>query len=85
MKKIKIKYVDFWPSLNPEDFIFTKLLRKHFEVEISDNPDYIFYSLIGNKDYLNYDCIRIFYTGENWSYVNILDTKSQTFLCCTSS
>ena len=21
----------------------------------------------------------------NWSYVNILDTKSQTFLCCTSS
>ena len=29
-------------------------------------------------------------TGENlsdtiWSYVNILDTKSQTFLCCTSS
>ena len=80
MKKIKIKYVDFWPSLNPEDFIFTKLLRKHFEVEISDNPDYIFYSLIGNKDYLNYDCVRIFYTGENWSYVNILDTKSQTFL-----
>ena len=22
---------------------------------------------------------------EVWSYVNILDTKSQTFLCCTSS
>ena len=22
---------------------------------------------------------------ELWSYVNILDTKSQTFLCCTSS
>ena len=24
-------------------------------------------------------------TVSNWSYVNILDTKSQTFLCCTSS
>ena len=23
--------------------------------------------------------------GTHWSYVNILDTKSQTFLCCTSS
>ena len=23
--------------------------------------------------------------GVIWSYVNILDTKSQTFLCCTSS
>ena len=22
---------------------------------------------------------------KEWSYVNILDTKSQTFLCCTSS
>ena len=22
---------------------------------------------------------------QDWSYVNILDTKSQTFLCCTSS
>ena len=22
---------------------------------------------------------------EAWSYVNTLDTKSQTFLCCTSS
>ena len=24
-------------------------------------------------------------TKWDWSYVNILDTKSQTFLCCTSS
>ena len=24
-------------------------------------------------------------TYNDWSYVNILDTKSQTFLCCTSS
>lgn len=31
----------------------------------------IFCSLIGGK--------------KAWSYVNILDTKSQTFLCCTSS
>lgn len=23
--------------------------------------------------------------NKEWSYVNILDTKSQTFLCCTSS
>lgn len=66
MKKIKIKYVDFWPNLNPEEFIFTKILKKYFDVEISENPDYIFYSLIGNKDYLNYDCVRIFYTGENF-------------------
>ena len=26
-----------------------------------------------------------FKLAAEWSYVNILDTKSQTFLCCTSS
>ena len=25
------------------------------------------------------------YMNKIWSYVNILDTKSQTFLCCTSN
>ena len=25
------------------------------------------------------------YNNKKWSYVNILATKSQTFLCCTSS
>ena len=29
------------------------------------------------------DAIKV--SNSNWSYVNILDTKSQTFLCCTSS
>ncbi|MBI6077948.1 hypothetical protein H8J95_14555 [Clostridium perfringens] len=28
---------------------------------------------------------RVFADAKEWSYVNILDTKSQTFLCCTSS
>ena len=42
--------------------------------------------LIGNE-YINFrDSIReVTNRNELWSYVNILDTKSQTFLCCTSS
>ena len=31
------------------------------------------------------DFIRYALKCQGWSYVNILDTKSQTFLCCTSS
>ena len=34
--------------------------------------------------YIDFSFIRDL-TRDLWSYVNILDTKSQTFLCCTSS
>lgn len=46
MKTIRIKYVDFFP-IDPETFLFTKLLRRHYNVEISDDPEYLFYSLWG--------------------------------------
>lgn len=64
MKTINIKFTDFWPGFNPSTSIFMDHLNKHFNVILSDNPDYIIYSVFGNE-YLKYDCIRIFYTCEN--------------------
>ena len=65
MKTIKINYVDFWPNFKlEEDFIYELLMNSpDYEVEISDNPDYIVYSCFG-YEHLKYDCIRIFFTGE---------------------
>ncbi|WP_334082906.1 glycosyltransferase family 10 domain-containing protein [Helicobacter typhlonius] len=41
------------------------ILSKHYDIEITPhNPDYVFYSVMGNE-HINYDCIRIFSTGEN--------------------
>ena len=37
----------------------------------------------GMRNYLEKEMLAECLRG--WSYVNILDTKSQTFLCCTSS
>lgn len=65
MKTIKIKFVDFWDSFKKEEFYIYKYLCQKFNVEISDNPDYIIFSTFG-YDHLKYDCIRIFYTGENF-------------------
>lgn len=48
-KKIKINFEYFWEGFNPEDNFFTRILRKHYDVEISSNPDYIFFSLYGSK------------------------------------
>lgn len=65
MKKIRIDFVDFWPSFVKTDNYFTKRLRKYYEVEISPQPDYVFCSVFSDK-HLNYtDCVKIFFTGEN--------------------
>lgn len=64
MKKLRINFVDFWPSFNREDNFFIDILKQYYILELNDEPDYIIYSCFG-KEYLNYNCIKIFYTGEN--------------------
>ncbi len=44
-KKIKINFKYFGPVFNPEDNFFTNILREIYDVEISSNPDYMFYSV----------------------------------------
>ena len=63
MKKIKINFTDFWGNFDKENNDFSNILREKFDVEISDNPDYLFYSTFG-REFLKYDCVKIFYTGE---------------------
>ena len=63
-KKIKIDFVSFWRGYDKTDNYFYNLLKEEFDVEISSNPDYIFFSLFGH-DHHRYNCKKIFYTGEN--------------------
>jgi alpha(1,3/1,4) fucosyltransferase len=66
MKTVKINFVDFWDDFNPRNNKFYSILSKKFNVILDDNPEYIFYSVFGFK-HLNYDCVKIFYTGEQVS------------------
>ena len=63
-KKIKINFTDFWGGYNKTDNYFYNLLKDEFDIEISNNPDYLFFSIFGNA-HQNYNCVKIFYTGEN--------------------
>lgn len=65
-KHIRIKFVDFWDDFVPENNLFYQLLSEHYDVELSDNPEYLFCSVFGDE-HLRYDCVKIFYTGENQS------------------
>ena len=63
-KKIKIEFCDWWSGFDKTNNYFYNLLKEEFDVIITDNPDYLFFSVFGNK-HLNYKCKKIFYTGEN--------------------
>ena len=61
---IKVNFADFGPRFQKEHNYFTRLLFDHYKLELTENPDFLFYSVFG-ESYRKYDCIRIFYTGEN--------------------
>lgn len=65
MKKIKINFVDFWPDLVKEDNFFYRILKKHYEIEISEEPDYLFCSCFGDKHFKYQNCVKILFLGEN--------------------
>ena len=63
---LKLYYTDFWDVWDMHNNYFTNILKKDFEVQItSDDPDIIIYSWEG-QEFKKYDCIRIYYTPENW-------------------
>ncbi|MEI8061989.1 MAG: glycosyltransferase family 10 [bacterium] len=65
MKKIKIKICNYDPNDKCSyGHYFLQILKRHYEVELSENPDYLFYNE-STYEHLKYDCIKIFYTGEN--------------------
>ncbi len=67
MKKIKVKIVDYSVT-DPFSYGYFILstLKKYYDVELSENPDYIFFNESFHEQY-KYDCIKISFTGENIS------------------
>lgn len=61
---LKINFTDFWSGFEKTDNYLFNLISKHHQVEIADDPDILFFSCYGNS-YLEYDCLRVFYTAEN--------------------
>lgn len=67
MKKIKIK-IHGHPIHDQfgYSYFILSILKKYYDVELSEQPDYLFYNESMTDHYM-YDCIKIFYTGENSS------------------
>lgn len=67
MKKIKVAFTDFWNGFKCDNNYFYKILSEYYNIEIVEDIEetqYLFYSCFG-FEHLKYNCIKIFYTGEN--------------------
>ena len=64
MKTISLNFSGMGGHFDPENNFIITALRKKYLVELSDNPDYLIYS-VNSRDYLKYNCVRIFFTAEN--------------------
>ncbi len=67
MKTIRLKFLDCWTGHQPEEDKYFEVLSKYFNVEISENPDYIIDEGLGHEHLSSkYDkCIKIISIGEN--------------------
>ena len=63
-QKIKINFCDWWGGFNKNENRYYSILKRYYDIEISDNPDFLFYSCYG-RDFKKYNCIKIFGNGEN--------------------
>lgn len=64
MKKIRLKLLGFWPGFDFEDSIFGRVLTRRYDVEMSEDPEYLLCSFATAPfEFTRYDCVRI---GVSW-------------------
>lgn len=64
MKKLKIKFVDFWGGFNSNSNFIIDVLKLKYDVILAEDPDYLFFSCFGSS-HLSYKCVKILFIGEN--------------------
>ncbi len=67
---ISIKFVGFWHTFDVENNLITKALRASRRVDViptgsSETPDILFFTCFDRGEHFAYDCLKIYYTGEN--------------------
>ena len=67
MKTIKIGFSGFWRNFDPEKFCLYQVLKKHYDVQICDDPDYVICSSFRFYDYVDKPQVRIFFSSENYT------------------
>ena len=65
-RTVKVQFLDYWEDFpqKREEYLLLRILRKHYDVRICDDPDYVFFSAMGETHWGVPDrCIKIFQSG----------------------
>lgn len=66
-KTIKVKFTCFWDGFDKENNFLLDALKKYYNVEFSEEPDFLIYSIFGSDFKFYNNCVKIFYSEENIS------------------
>ena len=67
-RRIKVRFMDYWSGFDPsgDSYLIKQILDRHFDVEVCEDADYVFFSAKGESHWSVPDrCVKIFHTGEN--------------------
>lgn len=64
MKAIKVALVDSWCEDSPEENFLLRILRRHYQLQFSDSPDFVFFSVYGRNHQRFRDCVKILFSYE---------------------
>lgn len=69
MKELRLRFENFWPSFDPHANVFVEALSSVAHVHVLDDageqPDLLIYSNRGRPQHYKYNCVKVYYTGEN--------------------
>lgn len=61
---VKIKFTDMAPEFNVKENFILNILKERYSVELSDEPDFLFYSCFSTNNFEYKNCVKIFIGGE---------------------
>lgn len=68
---IRLDFCDFWPGYPKTNNLFYNLLSRHFDLQISDHPEFVIYSDGPSQVHRLMNCVRIYFSVEafrpDWS------------------
>lgn len=67
MKTVKINFVGYYDNFDYHGYLPFKVLKKHYNVQVVDDPDYVFCNIFDNYSYCNFNGIRIYGGNEYYS------------------
>ena len=65
MSKVRLGFCDMWEGFSAENNWFTNTLRQHFDIEITNDPDFLIFGQPG-KQHRRYKCVKIYFGVESF-------------------